>query len=68
MGAGKALTRAVEEVIEAGEALVQSARNKEELERCGVRNGDVESPWVTTRAGGLSGFLLPTFLCRCKEK
>jgi hypothetical protein len=68
MGAGKALAHVVEEVNDVGEALVQSAGNEAELERCRVRHGDVEGPWVTTRTGGVSGFLLPTFLCRCKEK
>jgi hypothetical protein len=55
-------------VIEAGEALMKSAGNEEEQERCDVNHGDVESPWVCTRMGGVSGFLLPTFLCRRKEK
>ncbi len=30
--------------------------------------GPVEGPQANTRIGGVSGFLLPTFLCRCKEK
>jgi hypothetical protein len=55
-------------VIEAGEALVQRAGNEEEPERYRAKNGDVESPWVTVKTLGVSGFLLPTFLCRGKEK
>jgi hypothetical protein len=68
MGADKALVRAVEEVMRAGDALDQCAGNEEQLASCRVKHGDVESPWVTTRAGGVSGFLLPTFVCRGKEK
>ena len=68
MGAGKALVRDIQEVIEAGEALVQRAGNEEEPERYRAKNGDVESPWVTVKTLGVSGFLLPTFLCRGKEK
>jgi hypothetical protein len=64
----KAPARASEEGIEAGEAPTKCAGNEEEPESCRVKRGDVESPWETTRTGGVSGFLLPTFLCRCKEK
>ncbi|WP_155995571.1 hypothetical protein [Paraburkholderia azotifigens] len=30
--------------------------------------GPVGGPQAGRRIGGVSGFLLPTFLCRCKEK
>jgi hypothetical protein len=46
MGACNVLARAIEEVIEAGGALNQSAGNEEEPERCRVKHGDVESPWI----------------------
>ena len=68
MGTYPALARAVEVVIEAGEAHIQSAGNEEEPEPCRVKHGDVGGPWAKTGAGGVSGFLLPTFLCRGKEK
>jgi hypothetical protein len=68
MGTCQALARAIEEVIEVGGALNQSAGNEEEPERCRVKHGNVESPWVSVKTLGVSGFLLPTFLCRCKEK
>jgi hypothetical protein len=48
------MTRAAELVFEAGEARIQSAGNEEELERCRMKDGDVEGPWVEIRAGGVS--------------
>jgi len=33
-----------------------------------VKRGDVGGPWIRTRVGGVSRFLLPTFLCGGKEK
>jgi hypothetical protein len=68
MGACNALTRAVEEVMGAGDALVQCAGNEQQPESCRVEHGDVESSWVSVKTLGVSGFLLPTFLCRSKEK
>jgi hypothetical protein len=68
MGVGNALGYAIEEVLEAGDALIRSAGNEEEPERCGVRNGDVERPWVSVKTLGVSGFLLPTFLCRAPRR
>jgi len=65
----KGLARSASEcVFEAGEALIRSVGNDSQSKRCRVKRGDVEGPWVTTRTGGVSGFLLPTFLCRGKEK
>jgi len=50
MGTCNALARAIEEVVEAGEPLVRSAGNEEEeLERCRVKDGDVEGPWVSVK-------------------
>jgi hypothetical protein len=68
MSVCKALAHAIEEVVEAGEAPIPSAGNEEEPESCHVKHGDVESPWANAGISGVSGFLLPTFLCRCKEK
>jgi hypothetical protein len=68
MGAFKSLASAIEEVIEVGEALIQSAGNEEEPESCQVKHGDVGGPWERTRTGGVSGFLLPTFLCRAPRR
>jgi len=33
-----------------------------------VKCGDVGGPWIRRWAGGVSRFLLPTFLCGGKEK
>jgi hypothetical protein len=33
-----------------------------------VKSGDVEGPWLRIRAGGVSRFLLPTFIFGGKEK
>ncbi|CAG9235224.1 hypothetical protein PSAB6_610012 [Paraburkholderia sabiae] len=40
------------------------------VKKCGAvwSAGPVGGPQANTRIGGVSGFLLPTFLCRCKEK
>jgi len=59
MGAGKALVRDIQEVIEAGEALVQRAGNEEEPERCGMKRGDVERPWVIVKGWRCE----PAFFC-----
>ena len=67
-GTRQALARTIEEVIEAGEAQIRRDGNEEESERCRVKHGDVGGPWVSVKTLGVSGFLLPTFLCRCKEK
>jgi len=55
-------------VSEAGEASIQSVCNERGLARCHVKCGDVGGPWIRTWAGGVSRFLLPTFLCGGKEK
>jgi hypothetical protein len=67
MGAGKALARAIEEVVEGGEARIRSAGNEEEPERCRVRDGNVESPWVGTGTGGVSPLSLLTFFAAAKK-
>ena len=46
--------RAAKELIEVREELVRRVGNEEELERCRVKHGDGEGPWVGTRAGGVS--------------
>jgi hypothetical protein len=66
-GADNALALAVEEVIEVDEAPVRSAGNEEEPERCGMKLGDVESPWAPTRAGGVSPLSLLTFFAAAKK-
>ena len=66
-GAGNALALAVEEVIEVDEAPVRSAGNEEEPERCGMKRGDVESPWAPTGAGGVSPLSLLTFFAAAKK-
>ncbi|BCF92515.1 hypothetical protein PPGU16_55820 [Paraburkholderia largidicola] len=67
-GAYNSLPLALVQVSEAGEASVRSAGNARKQVRCGVKCGDVGGPWINTRAGGVSRFLLPTFLCGGKEK
>ncbi len=56
----------VTRACEAGEASV-STLAMHLKKRCRKRDGEVGGPWANTRAGGVSGFLLPTFLCRGKE-
>jgi hypothetical protein len=68
MGVSDSTRRADEEVFEAGDAVVKSVGNGREPKRYGEKCGDAGGPWVTRRVGVVSGFLLPTFLCRCKEK
>jgi len=68
MGTHQAFVHAVEEVIEVGEALIRSVGNEEELEGLRMKHGDVESPWVGVKTLGVSGFLLPTFLCRAPRR
>ncbi|CAG9244288.1 hypothetical protein PCAR4_1450001 [Paraburkholderia caribensis] len=53
---------------EEGEAYRENVGNKREQVRCRVKCGDVGGPWIRIRAGGVSRFLLPTFLCGGKEK
>ncbi|MEX3977316.1 hypothetical protein, partial [Paraburkholderia caribensis] len=60
--------RAVTRAYEAGEAYREGVGNAREQVRCHVKDGDVGGPWIRTRAGGVSRFLLPTFLCGGKEK
>ncbi|CAG9248062.1 hypothetical protein PCAR4_210083 [Paraburkholderia caribensis] len=55
-------------VPEAGEASIQRVSNEREQKCCRVKDGDVGGPWIRTWAGGVSRFLLPTFLCGGKEK
>ena len=55
-------------VFEVGEALIRSVGNEHQPGHCRVKGGDVGGPWIKTRAGGVSRFLLPTFLCGGKEK
>ncbi|WP_208459398.1 hypothetical protein, partial [Paraburkholderia caribensis] len=60
--------RAVTRKREAGEAYGEGVGNAGEQVRCRVKDGDVGGPWIRTMAGGVSRFLLPTFLCGGKEK
>src|SRR5690349_1839695 len=60
--------RAATRVHEAGEVYRESAGNACGPERYRVKCGDVGGPWARRRAGGVSRFLLPTFLCGGKEK
>ncbi|CAG9260864.1 hypothetical protein PCAR4_510001 [Paraburkholderia caribensis] len=55
-------------VFEVGEAFIQRVGNAGEQGHCRVKCGDVGGPWTGTWAGGVSRFLLPTFLCGGKEK
>ena len=55
-------------VFEVGEALIRSVGNEHHPGHCRVKGGAVGGPWIKTRAGGVSRFLLPTFLCGGKEK
>ena len=68
MGGGASTGLADVRVFAAGDACIRSVGNEEGIERCGVKHGDVGGPWVTVKTLGVSGFLLPTFLCRGKEK
>ena len=60
--------RAVTLERETGEAYRENVGNAREQGRCRVKDGDVGGPWIGKRAGGVSRFLLPTFLCGGKEK
>jgi hypothetical protein len=62
------LLPALVRVFEVDEASIQSVGNAREQVRCRVKRGDVGGPWIGTWAGGVSRFLLPTFLCGGKEK
>jgi hypothetical protein len=55
-------------VFEAGEAFIRSAGKEHRRVHWCVKDGDAGGPWIRTRAGGVSRFLLPTFLCGGKEK
>ena len=67
-GNNHSLPLALVRVSGAGEASIQSVRNEHRPGQCRMKNGDVGEPWIRTRAGGVSRFLLPTFLCGGKEK
>jgi hypothetical protein len=67
MGTCQTLARAREEVIEAGETLIQGARNEDEIERCRTKHGDVGGPWVKTGTGGVSPLSLLTFFAAAKK-
>ncbi len=60
--------RAVTGEYGVGEAYGESVGNAREQVHCRVKDGDVGGPWTRTWAGGVSRFLLPTFLCGGKEK
>jgi hypothetical protein len=62
------IAHAVTWVREADEALIRSVGSGHREGRCREQDGAVGGPWADTRAGSVSGFLLPTFLCRGKEK
>ncbi|CAG9271890.1 hypothetical protein PCAR4_940027 [Paraburkholderia caribensis] len=55
-------------VFEVGEAFIQSVGNEHRPGHGRVRHRDVGGPWIRRWAGGVSRFLLPTFLCGGKEK
>ena len=67
-GTNHSLTPALAWVPEAGETSIRSAGNEHQPGHCRVKHGDVGGPWIRIRAGGVSRFLLPTFLCGGKEK
>ncbi|CAG9242080.1 hypothetical protein PCAR4_1130060 [Paraburkholderia caribensis] len=67
-GTNHSLPLALVRVSEAGAASFKSVGNAREQRRCRVKRGDVGGPWIGTWAGGVSRFLLPTFLCGGKEK
>ena len=54
-------------VCGAGEALSERAGNDGYAKRCRVKHGDVESPWVRTRVGGVSPLSLLTFFAAAKK-
>ncbi|MDR6383911.1 hypothetical protein J2802_004339 [Paraburkholderia caribensis] len=60
--------RAVTRVYEAGEAYREGVGNAGEEVRYRVKDGDVGARGQRSSAGGVSRFLLPTFLCGGKEK
>ncbi|BCF91996.1 hypothetical protein PPGU16_50630 [Paraburkholderia largidicola] len=53
---------------DAGDEHIHSVGNGHQPRHCRVKHGDVGGPWIGTWAGGVSRFLLPTFLCGGKEK
>ncbi|CAG9268130.1 hypothetical protein PCAR4_770001 [Paraburkholderia caribensis] len=67
-GAYRSLPLALVRAFEVGEALIRSVGSAREQKCCCVKHGDVGGPWIGTWAGGVSRFLLPTFLCGGKEK
>ena len=67
-GANDSLPLAAVEVIGVGEAVDQGVGNGDRLAPGRAKDWDVVPPGRMSRIGGVSGFLLPTFLCRCKEK
>ena len=60
--------RAATRVQEAGEACRESGGNAREQVRWHVKDGAVGGPQAGRNVGGVSRFLLPTFLCGGKEK
>ena len=60
--------RAATRVHEAGEAYRESVGNAREQLRYRVKDGAVGGSQAGRRVGGVSRFLLPTFLCGGKEK
>jgi hypothetical protein len=65
---GNSISRAATREHEAGEAYRESVGNAREQERYHVKDGAVGGPQARRRVGGVSRFLLPTFLCGGKEK
>jgi hypothetical protein len=53
--------------FEAGDALIQRAGNERALAHYWSNHGDVESPWVVVRAGGVSPLSLLTFFAAAKK-
>jgi hypothetical protein len=65
---GDAIAHVATRECEAGEALNKSVGSGHREGRCRGQDGAVGGPWAGRKVGGVSGFLLPTFLCRGKEK
>jgi hypothetical protein len=60
--------RAATRVHEAGKAYRESIGNVREQVRYRVKDGAAGGPHARRNVGGVSRFLLPTFLCDGKEK
>jgi hypothetical protein len=58
------LPLALVRVFEVGEAFIRSVGNECKHVHCRVKDGDDGGPWTGTWAGGVSRFLLPTFLLK----